>query len=126
MKPVFAGRGFTLLEALIAMAVISIALLAIGKNTRQQINQLQSLRDTTLATWLADNIITETRLGLSPAQTGSSTGVRRMGQQDWTWTLNTQTSPDPNILRLDVIVRTTGPGSATAVQHTGFSLAEHD
>ena len=124
MKPVTAGRGFTLLEALIAMAVISITLLAIGKNSRQQIQQAASLRQTTLGSWVADNVVTETRLGLMPAVPGASKGVRHMGRQDWDWTLNTQPSPDPNILRLDVNVRSTHQGAATIHLHTGFVRAD--
>jgi len=108
------------------MAVISIALLAIAKNSRQQIHQAESLRQTTLAAWVADNIVTETRLGLSPARTGTSAGVRHMGEQDWTWTLNTQVSPDPNLLRLDVIVGKTDGQGAAVVQHTGFARADID
>ncbi len=106
------------------MAVISIALLAIGKNTSQQINLAGSLRQSTLAAWVADNVVTESRLGLSPARPGTTTGVRRMGNQDWAWSLNAQTSPDPNIIRLDVVVRSTGSTGTTALQHTGFKLAD--
>lgn len=126
MKPVFAGKGYTLLEALIAMAVISIALLAIGKNTHQQIRQAESLRQTTLAAWVADNVISESRLGLSPVRPGASAGVRHMGNQDWAWTLNIYASPDPNVLRLDVIVRDADNATGTVLQHTGFSLADSD
>lgn len=106
------------------MAVIAIALLAIGNNTRQQVNQVESLRQTSLAGWVADNIVTESRLGLTPGALGSSSGVRRMGDQDWAWSLNVQLSPDPNIVRLDVVVRSSATGNTTALQHTGFSLSE--
>ena len=126
MKPVFSGKGFTLLEALIAMAVISIALLAIGKNTRQQIHQAESLRQSTLAAWVADNVVAESRLGLNPLQTGTSAGVRNMGRQDWAWALNIQPSPDPKILRLDVMVRAADSRDTVAWHHTGFSLLDSD
>lgn len=124
MTTLSSAKGFTLLEALIAMAVISIALLAIGNNTRQQINQADSLRQKTLATWVADNVVTESRLGLAPVTPGTSSGVREMGRQDWIWALNIQASPDPNVMRLDVVVRGAGNTSTTVLQHTGFSLAE--
>jgi type II secretion system protein I len=108
------------------MAVISIALVAIGNNTRQQINQAASLRQSTLAGWVADNVVTESRLGLSSSRPGLSSGSRRMGKQDWNWTLQAQPSPDPDIIRLDVVVRDTGSDAAAILQHTGFSLVESE
>ena len=97
--------GFTLLETLVAMLIISIALLAISRAGQQQISQLQHLRNQTLAQWVADNAVAEARLNYRNLQAGFRSGSQMMGQQDWLWEMHIQTSPDPGLWRLDVQVR---------------------
>lgn len=124
-KPVIQrARGFTLLEVLIAMAVIGIALLALASTGSKQVNQLQQLQQQTLAHWVAQNVITEFRLAASHPP-GESSGVENMGQQNWYWLLNAAAASDPLLLRLDVQVYADPEHQQLVLAETGFSLREN-
>ena len=118
----FSAKGFTLLEVLVAMAIIGIALLALGRNGQLQINHLNALEERTVALWVADNVITQTRLDPKSIQAGYSRGSSSMAQRDWSWEMNIALSPDPGLWRLDVVVR--NHHGESVLQHTGFSLRE--
>lgn len=111
-------KGFTLLEVLIAMLVIGIALLALARTADGQLRQLQHLRQSTLAHWVADNTITRARLSPQPLSGGVSSGRESMGGQDFRWDLQVAPSPDPAVWRLDVVVFDADGNSVG--QATGF------
>ncbi|MCF6263685.1 MAG: type II secretion system minor pseudopilin GspI [Xanthomonadales bacterium] len=117
-------RGFTLLEVLIAMVVIGIALLALASTGSKQVNQLQQLQQQTLAHWVAQNVITEFRLAASHPP-GETSGIEKMGQQNWYWLLNAAAASDPLLLRLDVQVYADSAHQQLVLAETGFSLREN-
>ncbi|MCF6225687.1 MAG: type II secretion system minor pseudopilin GspI [Xanthomonadales bacterium] len=117
-------RGFTLLEVLIAMVVIGIALLALASTGSKQVNQLQQLQQQTLAHWVAQNVITEFRLA-SIHPPGETSGIEKMGQQNWYWLLNAAAASDPLLLRLDVQVYADAGHQQLVLAETGFSLREN-
>ena len=113
-------RGFTLLEVLIALAVVAIALLALGRGSAQQVQVLGDLQERTLALWVADNVIAGQRLEPSRVQAGRYQGVERMGRHDWHWDLLIQPSPDDALWRMDVTVHRDAERHSPVLQHTGF------
>ena len=121
MKP--AGRGFTLLEVLIALAIISIGLLALSRSSALQLKAQAGMQERTMALWVADNVITQSRLDRRTIQTGRYQGSQLMGQHEWHWDLLVQHSPDPAVLRLDVVVHSDPGRHAPVLQHTGFVRA---
>ncbi len=121
MKP--RCRGFTLLEVLIALAIMAIGLLALSQNSARQLDNLAELQARTMATWVADNVITQTRLDRTALRAGRFQGSQRMGAQEWHWDLLVQASPDPAVLRLDVVVHAGADRHSAVVQHTGFAKA---
>jgi general secretion pathway protein I len=64
-------RGFTLIEVVVALAIVAIGMLAVFKTIGDTVNNVDELRDRSLAEWIADNRITEVRVS------GEMPSVRR-------------------------------------------------
>lgn len=56
-------QGLTLIEVLIALAILSIALTAVIKATSQNIRSTTYLQDKTIALWVAQLVLNEARVG---------------------------------------------------------------
>ncbi len=97
-------RGFTLLEVLIALVVVSLALLALTRTAAMQISSFDGLRERTLAGWVAANVLSETRIATPLPPVGKRDGRTRLGNRDWRWSLEVKATDDPEMRRLDVIV----------------------
>lgn len=101
-----ADRGFTLVEVLTAVAVLSIALVASFKLINQQTRAAAGLNDRVLAHWVALNHLEERRLGISSPQDRQMGGI--------TWAIDTRESAGPvDLTRLEITV--SSPGHAGAV-----------
>jgi len=114
------ARGFTLLEVLIGLLVLSVALLALARTAAVQIDQFAALRERTIATWLAEDLLAETRLGNTFPPTGSSSGMRRFGARDWYWQVRVEGTDLPTIRRIDVRVSDALERDASLAQLSGF------
>ena len=55
-------RGFTLVEVMVALAIIALSLTAIAAKMSRMIDTSNSMRERTYASWIAQNKITELRL----------------------------------------------------------------
>jgi general secretion pathway protein I len=100
------GRGFTLLEVLVALAVIAFALASLIKVTGSGAANAAYLRDKTFGHWVAQN-----RLAQMQAKnrfwpsTGTDDGEVEMAERDWFWTTIVKNTPDSEMRRIDVEVR---------------------
>lgn len=97
-------RGFTLIEVLIALAVVALALLALTRAASVQVQSFDALRERTLAGWVAANTLTETRLANAFPPTGRGDGRTRFAERDWRWTREVKATPNAEIRRIDVQV----------------------
>jgi len=97
-------NGFTLIEILIAVAVVAIALSAIVTEVSRDLHYAHLLRNKTLAQWVAMNKITEWQITENWPDPGQQQGETEMARQTWYWRINTSTTDDKNIRRLDVEV----------------------
>ncbi len=98
-------RGFTLIEVLVALAVLAIALSAIIKTMSSNTLNSIYLRDRTLAQWVALNKITELQLSADWPSPGKTDGSTVMGNHEWFWEAEIKTTPDNDVDTITLRVR---------------------
>jgi general secretion pathway protein I len=113
-------RGFTLIEVLVALVVVALAMLALGRTAALQVNDFDALRERTLAGWVAANVVTETRLTGAFPPLGRSDGHAQFGGRDWRWQREVATTPDAEIRRIDVRVYV-GTSQQPSASLSGFA-----
>lgn len=99
-------KGMTLIEVLVALAILGIALAAAIQATAQSIRRTVDLQQKMLATWTGLDLIRRTQTGLSraPGEGGKLQGESQMANQPWTWEITETTTPHPAIHALHVAV----------------------
>lgn len=100
------ARGFSLLEVLVALAVLALAMSALVRTAALHGQALQDARERSYARWVASNAIAEARLSGGLAAEGTRTGDAEMGRMRWHWRMVVVQTPLPGVLRLDVSVAT--------------------
>lgn len=112
--------GFTLIEVLVALAIVSIALLAALRAAGQGTNNLGELRSRLLAGWVAENLLAEQRARRDWLSLGIQRGTARQGGLDFAWREEVIDTPNPSFRRVDVRVFATAEESHSLAHLTGF------
>lgn len=117
------GTGFTLIEVLIALAIISIALLAALRAAGQGVATLDDLRSRLLAGWVAENLLAEHRARGAWLPLGIRRGSEREGGIEFGWREEVVATPHPAFRRVDVFVFAAPGADARALAHlTAFTV----
>lgn len=100
------SAGFTLIEVLIALAILSIALTAIMKVTSQNIRDTTYLENKTIAHYVALDVMNTARAGLInlPKDNDKVDNDTVMLNKDWHWVLSMAKTPTKNIRKIKVEV----------------------
>jgi len=125
MKSVFkqsrpGNKGFTLLETLVALAILAIALAAVMRATGAGTNHAEAMRMRVLADWVAQNRLAQhaARCDFLPPgfQNGEETqaGIRLM------WKEEIGVTPNPAFRRIEVSVYTPDDTEYALRHLTGF------
>jgi len=98
-------RGFTLLEVIIALAILALALGAAVKSVGSYANNATYLRDRTFAHWVALNQVAEYQLQPEWPDLGKREGTAKEGGFEWRWRAEVSKTPDKDLRRLDIEIR---------------------
>ena len=112
--------GFTLVEVLVALAIISIALLAALRVAGGGTSSAGELRARLLAGWVAENLLAEQRARGEWPSLGIQRGTQRQGGIEFAWREEVIATPNVTFRRVDIRVLA-APEEAHALAHlTGF------
>ena len=102
-----ASSGFTLVEVMVALAVVALALPALMVTLSRQVDATAYLRDKALAHAVAANKLAEVRILAYARQDllkGRDSGVTRMAERDWYWWIESKVTDVPLFYRLEIDV----------------------
>lgn len=112
-------RAFTLVEVMVALAIIALSLTAIAAKMSRMVDTSNSMRERTYASWIAQNKITEMRLANVIPEVSTSSGDVEYANQTWRWRAVVSESGIENLFRVDVEVLY-ADGDAVIRKVTGF------
>ena len=99
-------QGLTLIEVLVALAISAIALTAVIKATSQSIRGTTYLQNKSIAMWVAQEALTEARLGLVvlPPLTDPMQRSTAMLDREWYVEGGSEETPNKRIRKISVSV----------------------
>jgi general secretion pathway protein I len=113
-------RGFTLLEVMVALAVIAFAMAAAISAASGNTRNAAGLQNRTFAHWVAMNKMTELQINKEwPAMT-TTRGSALMASHEWFWTMKVSSAPDKSVRRVDISVSAEEDDEYSLVTLTGF------
>ncbi|MBB3981093.1 general secretion pathway protein I [Sphingobium fontiphilum] len=107
-------EGFTLLEMLVALAVFSLAALALVRLQAVALHTAADLDSRTMAQIVARNLMVEWQTDPRPPAIGKSVGTTDNGGRQWRWHRDVKATDDQRLLQVDVVVDG-GPGASPAM-----------
>lgn len=110
-------KGFTLVEALVALTILAVASAGLIRATEAHVDQVRGLQTRTIAQWVAENRLVEIQVG-SAAPVAGTDRVEMLGRT-WDVAVGLGASEDPDLAAVTVAVSPAGARSSAAIL-TGF------
>ncbi len=104
------ARGFTLLEILVALAVLAVALMAATRAVGMSVQSAGQVKLSLLANWVAENRLAQHRLNRNLPPLGSASGRERQAGIELAWEEEVSGTPNPLFRRVEIRVK--DPGDA--------------
>lgn len=99
-----AQRGFTLIEVLAALVIVSLGMLGVIQSVGQAANNGAYLREKTLAHWVAMNQLSKVRLDTRAPKIDKTSDEVEMASRRWRWTMNVTQTAVESLRRIDISV----------------------
>lgn len=123
-SPAHAAHGFTLLEVMVALAILALALMAALRAGAAATQNVGEIRLRQLADWVALDRLEEHRARRDWLPIGSTSGETLQGNQRFRWEEKVGGTPNAQFRRIDIRVLaddSTDPNHALA-RVTGFLI----
>lgn len=111
--------GFTLLEVMVALAIIALSLMAVATEMGEMIDKSKAMREKTYASWIAQNKLTELRLANVIPEVSATSGEIEYANGTWYWRAEISESGIENLFRANVTVSYPAPDTKVRTV-TGF------
>ncbi|MBS0318904.1 MAG: type II secretion system minor pseudopilin GspI [Proteobacteria bacterium] len=98
------ARGFTLVEILVALAIIAVALAAGMRVLTQSADAASDLKARTLALWVAENALARAQMASPWPEPGTTTGDETQAGARFAWRATIGPTPNPAFRRIDIVV----------------------
>lgn len=113
-------RGFTLVEILVALAIVAIALAAGMRALAQATTSASALKSRTLALWVAQNRLAAAQVANPWPALGASGGAAEEAGAEFVWKATVTTTPNPAFRRIDITVAEPQAPEYELARLTGF------
>lgn len=118
-----AAAGFTLVEVLVALAIVAFGLVAVFGQLNQSATAAMRLRDKTIAHWITMNVLTERRLLRQLPGLGTESDDIEMAGMRWHYVITYSETGVEGLRRADVTVAFADGGERPLAVASAF-LAE--
>ncbi len=98
------NRGFTLLEILIALAILAITSIALLGQSRQSVDTRSALHDKTLGLWIAENSMDTLRAEERWPALGADSEEVEVNEREWQVTTEVVETARPDMRRVTVAI----------------------
>jgi general secretion pathway protein I len=112
--------GFTLLEVLVALAILAITMAAVSRTASSSIHHVEALRIRVIADWVAQNRLAQHQARGDYPQPGIQTGSEEQAGQTYPWREEIVATPNPSMRRIVVSVYAPDDATHTLRELTGF------
>ena len=120
VDPRYAHQGFTLVEVLVALAIVAVALLSALRVAGMATHSLQDLRGRLLAGWVADDLLAEHRARGDWLPIGVQSGRTDQGGIGFSWREEVIATPNAAFRRVDIYVEDAAAPDRSLAHVTGF------
>lgn len=113
-------RAFTLVEILVALAILAIALTAGMRALAQATDTAGALKARTLALWVAQNRLAAAQIAMPWPALGNYSGEATQANAEFTWQAVVSATPNPQFRRIDITVAEPAAPDYALAKLTGF------
>ena len=113
-------RGFTLVEILVALAIVAIALTAGMRALAQATDSASALKARTLALWVAQNRLAAAQIESPWPSLGNYRGEAQQAGLSFVWQATVATTPNPAFRRIEIVVAEPQAPEYALARLTGF------
>jgi general secretion pathway protein I len=116
-------RGFTLIEVLVALAIVAFGMGALMATLTSSADSVSTLREKTFAEWVGLNQLSTTRLSTTDLSDGTTTGEVDFAAGHWHWSQEISDLDIPGIKRITIKVRRADPEGKKKPDDTAYWAA---
>ncbi|HEX4522110.1 MAG TPA: type II secretion system minor pseudopilin GspI [Casimicrobiaceae bacterium] len=115
-----ARDGFTLVEVLVALAIVAVALAAGFRSVAQSAESATALKSRTLALWVAQNRLAAAQLESPVPPSGERTGTETQAGAAFTWRESVSGTPNPAFRKIEIDVGDSARPDYTLARLVGY------